>query len=432
MKTRLFFFGALPAVFLLVTCGKNPAQPAARGCGQLQVWAHVVQGKGLSKCAKTTATSWDSLVVRITASDMDTLQRSFKFDPSEAYVNFSLSDVPAGKARMIEVWTKNRKGLLIHASIRKKTDLAVGEIQTLDFSLAPKRGSIYVDISNIPVSLSGDTIGMVFAAFRFNSQVLSDSAKRGKSVFLSIDDVPDSASGMLDISGLGLSMDTLYQCRCALTFYALKDTTFSVKAATVSTGVSLNITVANTGVTVIATSLDTGKTIGLEHGPLIISEIMYAANDSEYFELYNPLDKDSTFDTLFLDIDGTYRAFSHITVQAHGFFVIGRKNLPWVNAVHPVASALDLLSGGGNAVVLRAKDSTVMDWVAFLGNGNNQGWPSIGSGKKAIVLDSLFADPTYNNYGKNWAAAATAINNSNPKNALPATSQCGTPGFVGN
>ncbi|HEX7510766.1 MAG TPA: hypothetical protein VF335_05670 [Chitinivibrionales bacterium] len=431
MKKQLFFFCALVPMALLCSCGNNPAQPPQRGSGQLHLWAHVLQSSGLSKSAKTTATSWDSLIVSITSTDMDTLRRAVKFDASNAYVNFSLTDVPAGKSRSVEVWTINRKGMLIHASLRKKIDIASGEIKTVDVLLLPKRGSIYIDLANVPVSLSGDTIAAVYADFRFGSQVLSDSAQRSKSLFLSIDNVPDSASGTLSIFGLSSTTDTLYRCSCALTFYALKDTTFSVKAAAVSTGVSLSIAVINPGVTIIRASVDTGKTIGAEHGPLIISEIMYAANDSEYIELYNPLDKDTTFDTLFLDIDGSYRAFSHVAVQAHGFFVFGRKNLPWVNAIHPVASALDLLMGGGNTIVVRTKDSLVMDWVACAGSGNNQGWPSVGSAKKSIVLDSLFADPTYNNYGKHWVAAITPINQTDPKNAAPATSQCGTPGFKG-
>ena len=431
MKSHWCVISAAVLACFICNCGTNPARSSQRGSGQLQVWAHVPAQNGLSKCAKTTATTWDSLVVRITSSDMDTLQRSFPFASSDAYVNCTLSDVPAGKGRCIDVWTKNRGGVLIHAGVRKKTDIASGEIILLDFSLTPKRGSIYVDISNIPVTRGADTIVRVFAAFRFNSQMVSDSAVRGKSVFLSLDNIPDSASGIVDIWGIGSAMDTLYRCSCPLTFLASRDTTFSIKATTVSTGVSLNLSVANPGVTVITTSLDTGKIIGPEHGPLIISEIMYAANDSEYIEVYNPLDKDSAFDTLILDIDGTYRSFSPVTVPAHGFFVFGRKNLPWVNAVHPVSSALDLLSGGGNCLVLRAKDSTVMDWVTFLGAGNTQGWPSVGSAKKAIVLDSLCDDPTYNNYGKHWVAATTAINLTDPKNAVPVTAQCGTPGFRG-
>jgi hypothetical protein len=423
---------AISLFLLFGNCGKNPAGPTKQGCGQLQLWAHVVPlQKGLSKCAKTAATTWDSLVVRVTGSDMDTLLQSFKFDIIDPYVNYMLTNIPAGKSRVVDVWTKNKKNLIIHAAATNKLDIAAGEIRTVDFSLLPQRGSIFIDISNIPVTVNGDSMAMVYAVFSFNAQALSDSAKRNKNLFLSIDNVPDSARGTLCIAGLGAAYDTLYRCCSALTFYALKDTTFSVQAAKVSTGFSLSIYAGIPGVTMVTATMDTNKKIRQEAGPLIISEIMYTANDSEYIEIYNPFDTDSAFDTLFLDIDGTYRSFTNVVIPAHGFYVFGRKNLPWVNAVHPTASALDLLSGGGNDIALCAKDSSVMDWVAFLGGSNDQQWPNVTSGKKSIVLDSLASDPTYNNYGKHWVTAKTAINLANSKYASPQTAQCGTPGFKG-
>ncbi|HEX7510498.1 MAG TPA: hypothetical protein VF335_04305, partial [Chitinivibrionales bacterium] len=101
MKKRLFFFCAIVPMALVCSCGNNPAQPQQRGSGQLHVWAHVLQSSGLLKSAKTTATSWHSLIVSITSTDMDTLRRAVKFDASNAYVNFSLTDVPAGKSRSV-------------------------------------------------------------------------------------------------------------------------------------------------------------------------------------------------------------------------------------------------------------------------------------------------------------------------------------------
>jgi hypothetical protein len=272
---------------------------------------------------------------------------------------------------------------------------------------------------------------MVYATFLFNAQVMSDSSKRNKSLFLSIDNVPDSANGELCITGLGTALDTLYHHCCAMTFHALKDTTFSLQTSKVSTSISVAITAGVPGATVVTASMDVNKIIGKESGPLIISEIMYTANDSEYIEIYNPMDRDSTFDTLFMDIDGTYRLFTNVTIPARGFYVFGRKFLPWVNTVHPVAAALDLLSGGGNAIALRAKDSSAMDWVAFLGGNNDQQWPNITGGKKSIVLDTLTGDPRYNNYGKHWTAATSSINAVDSKYAFPQTNQCGTPGFKG-
>jgi hypothetical protein len=176
--------------------------------------------------------------------------------------------------------------------------------------------------------------------------------------------------------------------------------------------------------------MDSLKVFDREKGPLIITEIMYGANDSEYVEVYNTLSRDTVFDTLILDIDGSLRYFASVSCKAKGFFVFGRKSLPWVDATHSVSSALDLPSGGNATIMLRAKDLSIMDLVSFQGGTNKQEWPGI-SGKKSIVLDSLVSDPTYNNFGKNWLPAQTAINQVDPRYSSPATSQCGTPGYGG-
>jgi hypothetical protein len=136
---------------------------------------------------------------------------------------------------------------------------------------------------------------------------------------------------------------------------------------------------------------------------------MYAANDSEYIEIYNPLNT-AFNDSLIVEIDGTCRSFGIVGIAPKSFFVIGRQNLPWADTYHSVSSALDL-SSTGNWLSLRSKASgdTVLDWVAFTGGSNAQEWPNFGSAKKSIVLDSLIPDPAYNNYGRNWAAAQTQI-----------------------
>ena len=69
-----------------------------------------------------------------------------------------------------------------------------------------------------------------------------------------------------------------------------------------------------------------------------------------------------------------------------------------------------------------------MDWVAFAGGSNNQEWPNLGTAKKSIVLDSVSADPTYNNFGKNWKPAQTAITLLYPS---VSTGQYGTPRSAG-
>ena len=100
--------------------------------------------------------------------------------------------------------------------------------------------------------------------------------------------------------------------------------------------------------------------------------------------------------------------------------MIGRRQLPWADTFSTVLSALDLSSTSGNWIAVRTKTRKLIDWVAFAAGTNNQSWPRI-SGKVSIVLDSLVADPRYNNYGMNWRAATTPID-------LSRTAQLGTPG----
>ena len=413
-------------------CGKTSTGLSNHSGAQIQVWARVVkQTAGLAKILQTSATTWDSLVVRVTseAADIDTIIKAFKFATADSSINCSIPDVPAGKARVVEAWTKTSGGLIIHSCASKKVDISSGEIKYIEFDLTPKRGSIYVNCGSLPT-----TIDHICAAFVFSISNLSDTLSaceaRATKTYLSIDNVPDSAAGTLFVMGVGSAGDTLYRSSMPLVFYAYQNATYSAQVPKVTTGLTLGITAQQTGETVVSVSLGAKKPFDVEKGPLIISEIMYNANDSEYIEVYNPLAKDTAFDTLILDIDGVYRYFTNIQIKSKGFFVFGRKPLPWVNATHPVASALDL-SSTGNWITVRAKDSSAMDWVAFIGGSNDQGWPNLGSSKKSIVLDSLVSDPSYNNYGPNWAPAKTPINQVDPKYILPATLQCGTPGFPG-
>jgi hypothetical protein len=416
-------------IILNVGCGKNPVAIADKGDARLTIWAHVV--KNSSSLAKSTNTTWDSLVIRISsAPTIDTISRTIKFNNSDPFATCTLSGIPAGKGRLVEVWTKNSKGSIILTAPGKKVDLISGEIKTIDFVLLPKCGSVYVDIANIPVVMGDDSIRFIFATFAFDGQKLSDSISRAKNAFLSIDNVPDGVSGTLYIVGISKTHDTLYHSSFPLTFNAMRDTAFSAALVKVSTRLSLQIITSLPSATVISISMDSQKDAGLEKGPCIISEIMYAANDSEYVEIYNPLANDTVFDTLILDIDGTYRYFASVSCKAKEFFVFGRKNLPWVDATHQISSALDLTSGGNMTITLRAKDSSIIDRVSFQGGSNKQEWPNI-SGKKSIVLDSLVSDPLYNNFGKNWQAAQTTINKIDGTYSSPMTTQCGTPGYGG-
>lgn len=410
------------ASLVTVSCVKNPTTLNKGGVGSLEVLASVTKPQDQSVLGKTTkalATTWDSLVVRITANDMDTLLSVAKFGPQDPYISVTLNNVPAGKQRLVEVFTKTKSNLIINVSAHQTVDISSAEKKELSFTLVPQYGSIYVDLTNIPTNIK-----QVCASFGG----LSACDNRATKLFLSIDYVPDKTSDSLIIQGTDSSGALVYHSSLWLSYSVLRDTTIATRFCRVSTNVSLSVTSQVPAATVVSGNIGSTKTVAGETGRLIISEIMYNANDSEYVEIYNPSDS-AYADSLILEIDGTCRPIGVVTIQEKGFFVVGRKSLSWADASPSSSSALDL-SSGGNWISLRARagGDTVLDWVAFCGGSNSQEWPNLGSAKKSIILDSCFADPLYNNYGRNWATAQTFISQSYPS---VSTAQSGTPKIKG-
>ena len=182
-------------------------------------------------------------------------------------------------------------------------------------------------------------------------------------------------------------------------------------------GIALSGALELPGAVTVSAAMNGATIAGSETGELVITEIMYAANDSEYVEVYNPSTTTLDYDSLYLEIDGVKRLFEGVSVAAKGFYVFGRKLLPWVDAAHPTASALDL-SGSGNWITILEKNMTVLDQVIFTGGTNALEWPRV-SGKRSICLRSENCSAEENNYGRNWYGATDGIEN------VP--SQYGTP-----
>jgi hypothetical protein len=257
---------------------------------------------------------------------------------------------------------------------------------------------------------------------------LSSCDDRATKLYLSIDNVPDSTSDSLVLEGTDTAGSVVYRSALWLRFSVLRDTSVSTSFYRVTTGVSVSVSAQIPAVTVVSGNVGSPRKIAFETGRLIISEIMYNSNDSEYIEIHNPLN--ATYnDSLIVEVDGTCRPFGIVSIQPEGFFIVGRRSLPWVDTYSSVSSALDL-SSTGNWLCLRSKAAgdTVLDWVAFVGGSNSQEWPNLGTGKKSIILDSLPTDPTYNNFGRNWNAAQTLISQLFPSTS---TLQYGTPRTAG-
>jgi hypothetical protein len=248
----------------------------------------------------------------------------------------------------------------------------------------------------------------------------------GRRIQLSLDYVPDNTNGTLSVYGINTDVnpeDTLYAYSTPFSFQSGADTTQAIHFTVSPGGISLDMDLLQPGVSLAGGYMNHSDNLDtLETGPVYISEILYSANDSEYIEIYNPGSADTTFDTLIVEVNNTYRYFETITVKADSFLVIGRQALPFAHVYHPVKSALDLASTF-EFIALRKKDSTLMDWVAFTGSSNDQQWPTMSSSAKtAIALNSLPADPKYNNYGRHWIKAESNI---------PSTGLKGTPGTSG-
>jgi hypothetical protein len=418
MKGLAFGAALVTMNIVMASCVNNSSTLTRGGAGSLEILASVTKPQDqnvLAKAAQDMATTWDSLVVVISAADMDTMISVTRFSPLDPYATIVLDDVPAGNQRTVEVCTKTKSNLIIHVSAIQTVDISAAEKKVLTFRLVPQYGSIYVDLSNIPTNVS-----QVCAAFGG----LSSCASRATKLYLSIDDVPDKTSDSLVIQGSDTAGNIIYRSTLWLAFSVLRDTTMATLFCRVSTNISLTVSAQMPASTVVSGNIGSTKTVAFETGRLIISEIMYNANDSEYVEIYNPSGT-AYSDSLILEIDGTCRSVGVVTVQPNGFFVVGRRSLPWADVYPSSSSALDL-SSTGNWISLRSKagSDTVMDWVAFCGGSNSQEWPNLGTAKKSIILDSLVTDPAYNNYGRNWTTAQTPISQLYPS---VSTGQCGTP-----
>jgi hypothetical protein len=396
---------SLSLLFLLLSsCGNMPSSNIKDGTGTLEIHSLVIAnglGKGLAKLATTC----DSLIVEVSGTDIGTLHYSKLFDLSQPVHIDTLSRIPSGTNRQVNVYTVDKAGSLIQMDSIGHHSIKIDPNSTtlLNVVLIPAMGSIYLQMENIPTSV--DSICASFTAD--DKTIWSVKAKRSSKLYLSIDKIPNNTHGILYVAAVDSLKDTLYSASKEFTFNAVSMQNISLNFTATPGQIILSMTVVLPGVTSASGNIAAPESSVVESGDLLITEIMYAANDSEYIEVYNPKGTDQVFDSLYFDIDGTYRLFTNITVHAGQAFVFGRRLLPWCDVAHSVASALDL-SSTGNWITLRSKTGAIIDRVIFTGGSNALEWPNV-SGKQAIVLDSSINDPQANNFGRNWHAATTLI-----------------------
>jgi hypothetical protein len=309
----------------------------------------------------------------------------------------------------------DKAGAVIHIDsiAHKGIRIDAQNVTPLTVMLIPAVGSIYLQLENIPTSVDS-----VFATFASSgSQPWVVRAKRASKMYLSLEKIPHSTHGVLNVAAVDSKLDTLYVASNELTFNACTMENIVLNFSTAPGQLSFAMGVVMPGITNVSGSIAIVDTQMIETGELLIAEIMYAANDSEYIEVYNPGESDRSYDTIFVDLDGTKRLFTGITVAAKKTVVFGRIILPWTDVCHTTTGALDL-SGSGNWITLRGKDGRILDRVIFTGGSNAQEWPNV-SGKRAIVLDTTINDAKLNNFGRNWKSATDLISGTNTQYGTP-------------
>jgi len=414
--------GSVIAGLIMITtissCGKLPVGVERRQTGSVEVQVEIAGGAGgLNKISRACRVQFDSLVISVQGDDMEPVRISRPVDLQQLFVLDTFTSIPAGTHRLIRIVTVNKIGEVVHEDSAGERDITIepNMVAVLPVTLIPVKGSIYLQLANIPTSVDS-----IKAEFRSSAgESYSAAVKREPKVFISIDGIDHNTSGSLMVAGISGDGDTLYYAEKEMTVNATALSAVDLVFNETPGGLGMSIHLILPGATLVTASMGSSIENMVENGKLIITEVMYAANDSEYIEIYNP-DQNSPvhYDSLIIELDGKERLFQNIQVGAGEYLVIGRISLPWVDLACEVKSWLDL-SSNGNMIILKTPDGTVLDRVFFTGGTNQLEWPKV-SGKQSIVLSADAFSVEDNNFGRNWRCADS--------NVADGTSQMGSPG----
>jgi hypothetical protein len=420
LKSRLFFERKVFfSLFVLLTCycNRNPSGIEYVPSGSLELRVQITNS--LQKTAAEFALAFDSLVIEVNSLDFDTIIKR-KIDIARPVIMDTIAQIPVGNNRKVKISTINKGGLTVHTDSTgiKTVNILANTLTSVSANLVSALGSIYLQIGGIPTNVDS-----IFAAFKsLDGKVWEVHVARSAKTFLSIDGIPHLTEGTLFVAAIhdSVTIDTLHYAMSNLTFNARKSTTVNMDFQSIPGKIGLNISLRIPDVTVVNIGIDEHKGATTESGELIITEIMYAATNEEYVEVYNTTTAELFYDTLIIDVDDDSRKFSGIRIGAGNFYVFGRKTDPklsWVDTFHTVASVLDL-SSTGNWITIKAKNLSVIDQVVFTGGKNCVEWPYL-SEKKSVVLDTLAYSTAYNNFGRNWKIAETLITGSTTQYGSP-------------
>ena len=358
------------------------------------------------------------LFIKLSSEGSDIQTDTFQVSSNQQLISHTLA-VMSGKNYVIEAWTTGSLNRKVHYGKKSLSPLQKVSGEIVNLILEPCCGSIYIPLANVPKSVDS-----IFAYFTTASDTFFSAIKcSGNNEALSIDYIPDGMLGKLTVILKDQNKNCIASAEKEFRFDAKKNMTIQLNFTQTSEKMTLSLTIVMHGVTVVLLNFDTTEVLKKEQGGLIISEIhYYAQGDSDYIELYNPSDREFKADSLQILVIGgssstnTKTVLYDIAIAPESFYVIGNGTAPmtWVST-----NASLKLSSSDKWIVIRRNETEVLDIVTYMSGVCE--WPSKKS-KYSIVCDSLLNDPEYNNYGRHWHLAKTAID---------ASDHWGTPGMSG-
>jgi len=368
---------------IFLHCGRSPSEPVWSECGSIKINAIITEN--LKKVSAAAATSFENMVVEIYGFGMDTLRFNRKINDNPMVINDTFSGIPAGVNREVKIYTTDNSGLKVHIDSVDKRVVRIekNEITPINATLIPAAGSIYMQLANVSTDIDS-----LFFVFISAEKTWEKRLKRNLKVNISLDNIPDGTEGTIHFTAVNSAGDTLYHASKKISFNARESSELKIDFDLLPVSVAMNIKLENPGVTLITINMADLYNSG-ESGELIITEIMYNAPDSsKYIKVYNPSGADVTIDTLIIEVDKSKKEIESVTINARDY------------------SKMKLgLVKNGSLITLRAKDSTIIDRVNYIGTTNALEWPEAAY-EKAICLDSASYDVTKNNFGRNWYADA--------------------------
>ncbi|MDR2694658.1 MAG: lamin tail domain-containing protein [Chitinispirillales bacterium] len=410
------------ALLLLYGCAEesknDPVKPQDGEYGMLEVCVRVVNqplkkgaaqnGTGASDAVAQTVA--ENLVVEISGNELSPTQFKVKLNAARSTAVDTVKKVPIGEARRISVWAVNKDGGKTHVDTAeyRYVDIEKARVTRIFATLIPAAGSIYIHINGLETSIS--TVHASFTS-RDGELVFRNSVARAAHTFLSIDNIPHELDGILRVSLVDNKADTVKIATSEFVFNAQGDNVFDLQFIENSGMLGMDAVLYAPGVTIVSYDVEKPASNVVETGELIITEIMYSAGDDNYIELYNPGNKAVSFDTLTTEVDKTTYYFAGVSIGANGYFVIGRRALPYSDINTNTTGGLPISSTGNWITVRRGRGGNVLDRVICGGTNSAVGWPAglSPSSKKAVELSRDKYGAMENNFGKNWVAAEQLI-----------------------